>query len=62
MSPKSDDRDLFLLALRVLARFTEGIKPSPEAVRQLAASLPAEQRSLPVDKFVPSGESLPSAA
>ena len=35
-SSKYRDRDLFLLALQVLARFTEGIEISPTVRKRLA--------------------------
>jgi hypothetical protein len=42
---------LFLLALQVLARFTEGIETSPTVRKRLAGSLPDELRSLPTDEL-----------
>lgn len=45
------NQELFLLALRVLSYFDEGIQPSADDLVQLAATLPKEQRSLPVDEL-----------
>ena len=50
-SSKYRDRDLFLLALQVLARFTDGIETSPTLRKRLAGSLPGELRSLPTDEL-----------
>ena len=45
------DRDLFLLALEVLARYTEGKPSAAEKLQRLASTLPVNRRTMPVDEM-----------